>query len=94
MDKQLLRPRKLCVEPGAPNAGRIFAFWLSTIDDLSLGELHRDGDPEANSKRIIINRLSPSVYPCVEDVTDYKDVVRILKFLYIKQKMFMPGIFS
>jgi len=48
--------------------------------------LRRDGDPEVNRKRIIINCLSPSVYPCVEDATDYEGVVQILKSLYVKQK--------
>ena len=88
MDKQLLRPRELCVEPGAPDACRVFAFWLRTVEDFidSLRELRRDGDPEVNRRRIIINCLSPSVYPCVEDAADYEDVVRILKSLYVKQK--------
>jgi len=88
MDKQIIRPRELCVEPGAPDAGRVFAFWLRTVEDFidSLRELRRDGDPEVNRKRIIINCLSPSVYPCVEDAADYEDVVRILKSLYVEQK--------
>jgi len=88
MDKHLLRPRELCVEPGAPDTDRIFAFWLRTIEDFidSLQELCRDGDPEVNKQRIIINYLSPSVYPCVEDASVYADVVRILMSLYVKQK--------
>jgi len=88
MDKQLLRPRELCVEPGAPDAGRVCAFWLRAVEDfiVSLRESRRDGDPEVNRKRIIINCLSPSVYPCVEDAADYEDAVRILKSLYVKQK--------
>jgi len=52
----------------------------------SLRELRRDGDPEVNGKCIIINCLSPNVYPCVEDAADYEDVVRILKSVYVKQK--------
>ena len=88
MYKQLLRPRELCVEPGAPDAGRVFAFWLRTVEGFidSLRELRRDADQEVNRKRIIINCLSPSVYSCVEDAADYEDVVRILKSLYVKQK--------
>jgi len=41
MDKHLLRSRELCVEPGAPDADRIFAFWLRTVEDFidSLQEL-------------------------------------------------------
>ena len=48
--------------------------------------MRRDGDPEVNRKRVIINCLSPSVYTYVEDAADYEDVVRILKSLYVKQK--------
>jgi len=57
MDKQLLRPRELCVEPGAPDAGRVFAFWLRTVEDFydSLRELCKDGDPVVNRKHIIIS---------------------------------------
>ena len=88
MDKQLLRPRELCVEPWAPDAGRIFVFWLRAVEDFidSQQELRRDGDSEVQGKRIIINCLSPSVYPCVEDAAEYEDVVRILQSLYVKQK--------
>jgi len=88
MDKQLFRPRELCVEPGAPDAGRVFAFWLRTVEDFidSLRELRRDGDPVFNRKRIIIKCFSPNVYPCVGDAADYEDVVRILKSFYVKQK--------
>jgi len=88
MDKQLLRPRELCFEPGAPDAGRVFAFWLRTVEDFidSVRELRRDGDPEVNRKHIIINCLSPSVYPCVEDAADYEDVVRILTSLRQTEK--------
>ena len=41
---------------------------------------------ERHVNSIIINCLSPSVYPCVEDTSDYGDVVRMLKSLYVKQK--------
>jgi len=88
MDKQLLHPQELCVKPRAPDAGHVFAFWLRTVEDFidSVRELRRDGNPEVNRKRIIINCLSLSVYPCVEGAADYEDVVRILKSLCVKQK--------
>ena len=78
----------MCVEAGAPDAGRIFAFWLRTAEDFidSLRVLRRDSDPEVNKKCIIINCLSPSVCPCVEDAADYEDVLQIFKSLYVKQK--------
>jgi len=36
---------------------------------------YAEGDLEVNRKHIIINCVSPSVYPCVEDAADYEDVV-------------------
>ena len=59
MDKKLLRPRELCVEPGASDAGHVFAFYLRTVEDFidSLWEVCRDGDPEVNRKRSVsVNR--------------------------------------
>jgi len=33
MERQLLRPKELSVEPEAPDAARVFAFWLRTVED-------------------------------------------------------------
>jgi len=34
MERQLLRPKELSVGPEAPDAARVFAFWLRTVEDL------------------------------------------------------------
>ena len=69
MDKQLLRPRELHTEPEQPDSASVFNFWLRTVGDFisTLQELRRDNDPEVNKTRIIINCLSPAVYPHVEE---------------------------
>jgi len=33
MDKQLLRPRELHIEPEQPDAVSVFNFWLPTVED-------------------------------------------------------------
>jgi len=60
MDKQLLCPRVLHIEPEQPDAARVFNFWLRTVEDFisMLQELRRDVDPVVNKKRIIIYCLS------------------------------------
>jgi len=73
MDKQLLCPRVLTIEPEQPDAASVFNFWLRTVEDFisMLQELRRDDDPVVNKKRIIINCLSPAVYPDVEEAETY-----------------------
>jgi len=87
MDKHLLRPRKLRIEPGQPDAASVFNFWLRTVEDFisTLQELRRDDDPAVNKRRIIINCLSPAVYPHVEEAETYDRIVQILKALYVKR---------
>jgi len=61
MDKQLLRPRELHIEPQQPDAASVFNVWLRTVEDFisTLQELRRDDDPEVNKKGVMINCLSP-----------------------------------
>lgn len=88
MEKHLLRPQQLSLDPEAADAERVFTFWLRTVQDFieGLGEIRRDGDPAVNSKRIIIGCLSPAVHPVVEDAATYDDIVQILKDVYVKKK--------
>ena len=61
MDKRLLRPRKLRIEPGQPDTASVFNFWLRTVENFmsTLQELRRDDDPAVNKRRIIkIGRAS------------------------------------
>ena len=80
MDKQLLRPRKLSINPEEPDATLVFNFWLRTVEDFIAGlqEPRREGDPEINKKHIIVNCLSPTVYPHVKEATTYDAVVTTL----------------
>ena len=83
MNKHLLRPRKLRIEPGQPDAASVFNFWLRTVEDFisTLEELRRDDDPAVNKRRIIINCLSPAVYPHVEEAETCDRIAQILKAL-------------
>jgi len=88
MDKLLLRPRELCIDPVLPDAASMFSFWFRTVDDFisALQELRIDDDPVVNKKRIIINCLSPVVCPHVEEAESYDRTVEILKALNVKMK--------
>ena len=57
MEKLVLRPKELTVQPEAPDAQRTFGYWLRTVEDFidSLTEFRKDGDPEINKKRIIVS---------------------------------------
>jgi len=81
MDKQLLCPRGLHIEPEHPDAASVFNFWLRTVEDFisALQEFQRDDDRVVNQKRIIINCLSPAVSPDVEEAETY-DTVGPVKF--------------
>jgi len=73
----------------------VLNFWLRIVADIisTLQELRRDDDPEVNKTRIIINRLSPAVYPHVEETETYDMIVQILKAPYVKRRtMSMLGI--
>ena len=54
MDKQLLCPRELHIEPEQPDAASVLNFWLRTVEDFisTVQELRREDDPEVNKKRI------------------------------------------
>jgi len=88
IERQLLRPKELSVEPEAPDAARVFAFWLRTVEDFrsSLREFHAEDDPQVNAQRIIVGCLSPAIFPYVEDAVSYDKIVDILKRLYLKKK--------
>ena len=88
MERQLLRPKELSVEPETPDAARVFAFWLRTVEDLlsSLREFRAEDDPQVNAHRIIVSCLSPVIFPYVEDAVSYDEIVDILKRLNLKKK--------
>ena len=83
MERQLLRPKELSVEPEAPDAARVFAFWLRTVEDFpfSFCEFRTEEDPQVNAQRIIVGCLSPAIFPYVEDAVRCDEIVDILKRL-------------
>jgi len=88
MEKLVLRPKELSVQPEAPEARHIFNFLLRTVEDFiaSLRDYRKEGEPDINKKRIIISCLSPDVFPCVEEAVDYERIVETLQSVYIKKK--------
>jgi len=88
MEKLVLRPKELSVQPEAPEASRVFSFWLRTFEDFiaSLRDYRKEGEPEINKKIIIISCLSPDVFPYVEEAVDYERIVEALKSVYVKKK--------
>jgi len=87
MERQLLRPKEMSVEPEASDAARVFAFWLHTVDDClsSLREFRAEEDPQTDAQRIIVNCLSPAIFPYMEDAASYDKIVDTLKRLYLKK---------
>ena len=79
MERQFLRPKELSFEPEAPDAARVFAFWLRTVEDFlsSLRDLRAEEDPQVNAQRIIVGCLSPAIFPYVEDVVSYDEIADI-----------------
>ena len=83
MERQLLRPKELSVEPETPDAAQVFAFWLRTVEDF-LSSLREFQDPQVNAQGIV-SCLSPAIFPYVEDAASYDEIVDILKRLYLKK---------
>jgi len=52
MEKLVLRPKELSVQPEAPEAPRIVYFRLRTVEDFvaSLSDYREEGEPEINKK--------------------------------------------
>ncbi|XP_078495462.1 uncharacterized protein LOC144750544 [Ciona intestinalis] len=87
MDKQLLRPKELNVDPEAPNAARHFTYWLRTVTDFieHLDE-GRAAVSAANKRRVIVNCLSADIFSYVEEAETYDAIVTTLKRIYVKRK--------
>ena len=65
MEKQLLRPKELSVEPNTPESAKVFKFWLRTVEDFisGLDEARAEDQPAINRERIIISCLSAKIFP-------------------------------
>ena len=88
MEKQQLARPKLVIETTAPDAARIFTYWLRTVKDYIayLEEGRSSSSPAVNKARVLISCLSPTVYPLVEEIEGYDDMVKALKAAYVKKK--------
>jgi len=67
--QELPRPKELTVETTAPDASKIFTYWLRTVNDYVdyLAEGRAVDAPAINRARILISCLSPSIYPLTEE---------------------------
>ena len=86
--QELPRPKELTVETTAPDASKIFTYWLRTVTDYIdyLGEGCAEDAPAINRARILISCLSPCIYPLIEEVETFEQIVATLKAAYIKKK--------
>ena len=89
MDK-LLKPKDLDIAPTDPDAPATFKYWLATFETFleAVVASQRAVNPDAavDRKALLINMLSPIVYPYVEDCQNYEDALDVLKRTFIKRK--------
>ena len=83
----------MTTEPTDPDASRVFKYWLATFENFVESALparaddNNDDDERQQTKRnLLINFLSPALYPHVEDCESYDVALQTLKDLYIKPK--------
>lgn len=86
MDTRILKPKELSCDPNAPDSSKIFKFWLRTVEDFIASLQESSPGDSINKVRIIISCLSPEIYPFVEDILDYEEIVDVLQKTYIKRK--------
>ena len=92
MDR-LLKPKDLTTEPTDPDASRVFKYWLATFENFVESALparaddnNYDNERQRTKRNLLINFLSPAIYPHVEDCESYDVALQTLKDLYIKPK--------
>ena len=83
MDK-LLKPNNLDISPNDSEAPATFKYWLATFEKF-LEEVEKKVE-EVDKQALLINFLSPTVYPYVEDHNTYDCALGALKAAYIKRK--------
>ena len=88
MDK-LLKPSKVEMDPHSPDAKLIFKHWLQTFQRfctaarLAQPENERDN---FDSYGLLVNYLSPNIFPYIEETDSYNRAIEILKATFIKPK--------
>ena len=80
MDR-ILKPKNLEVLPSESEAASIFKHWLSTfrmfVEEVTFCHKRSDAREAVNRKGILINFLSPAVYPYVEDCASYEALMTL-----------------
>jgi len=93
MDRCIPRPKDLSAGPNAIDAVMVFKYWLQTVVDYieTLEDLRVEASPDINKTSIIRSFLQPEIYPHVEEINDFEDIVTALKEL--GETIFTPGIY-
>jgi len=87
MNKQLFRQKELAIAPSAPDAGKVFKYWLRTVENfIESFESRAENDPAVNKQRIVVSCLSPETYLYIEDADSCDDIVTILRQIFVKRK--------
>ena len=78
---RLMKPKRLDLNPSAPNAAKEWRHWRRTFDNFII---ECGIDPVHNKHRIITNLISANVYEHVEDCTDFQSVIDTLDNMFVK----------
>ena len=88
MDK-LLKPSKVEMDPHSPDAELIFKHWLQTFQRFctaaTLAQPENEQD-NFDSYGLLVNYLSPNIFPYIEETDSYNRAIEILKATFIKPK--------
>uniref|UniRef100_A0A0A9X9Z9 UPF0052 protein yjiF n=1 Tax=Lygus hesperus TaxID=30085 RepID=A0A0A9X9Z9_LYGHE len=80
MDR-FLKPEKFDADPHSPTATQEWKYWLKTFENFAAAFEQID---DAGKLKLLINRLTPSVYQLIADKTTFTDAVELLKSTYVK----------
>ena len=83
MDK-LLEPSNLDTSPNDIESPATFKYWLATFEKF-LQEVEKIVE-KVDKRALLIDVLSPTVYPYVEDLDNYDSALGVLKTAYFKRK--------
>ena len=92
-----MRPERLDINPHAPDAGRVFRYWLRSFElflealrDERQAEVGRTSSDtsfgEPKNLRLLLTFLSPTTFEYVEEAQSYDEAIKILEKTCGKQK--------
>ena len=89
MDR-LLKPKSLDILPTDSEAPAVFKYWLATFETFvsTAVECQERLDPavQVNKRGLLVNFLSPTVYPYIGDCETYDLAITALKAAYHQKK--------